>query len=306
MKLIGSRRRREWRESADRLRHSLTLFWKTQRVRARLSARTPVLVYQMGKVASMSVVASLERAAPACTVLHLHTLAPEKLGRRARAESRRYRRERRLPHHVVQGLYVRELLDAGRFPLPVRIVTLVREPMARAVSLFFDNLRSSHPDFPFRERLATTEPAALARELKPLFLETLPWHAAFPDLWLDTELKAQFGVDVFAGPASLRQGYAIVRSERAEALVIRLEDLDACAGAAFREFLGLEQFALVRANDAESKAYREVYRAFREETAFPAEALDAVYGTRFARWFYTPAEIETLRGRWRVEWTASS
>ena len=51
-------------------------------------------------------------------------------------------------------------------------------------------------------------------------------------------------------------------------------------------------------NEASTRAYAAAYRAFTADPSIPDEALDAAYGSRYARAFYSDAEIAAFRARW--------
>ena len=62
--------------------------------------------------------------------------------------------------------------------------------------------------------------------------------------------------------------------------------------------MALDNFALVESNTADDKSYADLYAAFRRELTLPEPYLDRVYGSRFARHFYTPDELAAFRRKW--------
>src|SRR4051812_540398 len=97
-------------------------------------ASSPVLVYQMGKVGSSSITGALSRI-PGLEVHQVHRLNVSNI---ERVQEAHRRRGWPLPPGDEQGLQVIEKYIRPRVPL--RIVTLVRDPIARNISYFFQNL----------------------------------------------------------------------------------------------------------------------------------------------------------------------
>jgi len=282
--------------------------------RARLQLaplRAPILIYTVGKVGSSTVADSLSAHGVGASLYHLHWLTPERLAHDEaiqRAASARHRgtplEAHFRPRYVWRGQY---LCERVRRPPPGggrwKIVTLVRDPLARNVSSFFQNLPLL--DYDYRARLAARSEDEVVGELLALFESAYLAPAGVTDrdgdplTWFDDELARVFDVDVYAQPFPTAQGYARYGSERADVLLLRLEDLDRCARTAFGEFLGLQGFALRHQQVAEEKAYASLYRRFRAALRVPEPQLDRIYGSRYGQHFYTDAERAGFRSRWR-------
>ncbi len=272
--------------------------WKAGR---RARGRVPVLVYQMGKVGSCSVVHSLEKGAPGVFPVHLHYLTDRRIQAVEQDNRSTFARRRRLSSHLVGSLYVRARLARGGFPGGVKVVTLTREPVSRAVSAFFHFMEFTFPDFELEARLARQTPQELASDLMPYFWKRFEQDRHRPEAWLESELKGVLGFDVFQHPFPREQGYAVYGQEGGPSvLVIKLEHLDRVASAAMRDFLGLQEFRLLSSNEAKDKRYYAAYRAFQHALALSPQVLDEVYGSRYVRHFYSDDEIVGFRQRWQA------
>ena len=254
----------------------------------------PLLVYQMGKVGSASVVEALGARLPDREVLHVHFLAPEKLAAEARMYRERYARTQRIDAHHFVGLHLRERLDADR-ARRWQIVTLVRDPVARNLSAFFQTLEHAAPELSLR--IARGEGDGVADALRRQ-LEATPWWWRDPLEWFDDELRAVFGVDAFAEPFPRERGWQILRAPRADVLLLRMEDLTRVAGDAFAAFLGVPGVALARRNAGDDKPYAAAYRLLSESTSLDEDLLESIYGGWRVRHFYTDVEIAKFRARW--------
>lgn len=116
--------------------------------------------------------------------------------------------------------------------------------------------------------------------------------------WFDSQLKAVFDIDVFSSEFPKEKGYHIYRGERADLLLIRLENLNDCYRETFKEFLGIQDFRLINVNRAQDKAYYPVYRDFIENADLPADFVDKMLASEYARHFYSPEEIAGFRAKW--------
>ncbi len=174
------------------------------------------------------------------------------------------------------------------------VVGLVRDPLARTVSYFFDTTTMKGSDVRSRWTDGTLDVEELIRR----FMDRDDHFA--PLEWFDGEMNAVFGIDVFAEPFPRDAGYRIYRSDGTELLLIRLEDLTRCAAGAFREFLGLETFDPRRENVRADSETAELYRVFLDRLRLPREYVDRMYDSKVARHFYSDVELQAFRSRWRV------
>ncbi len=277
--------------------------------------KEPLLVYQMGKVGSSTLLASLRASPAVCerySIYHVHLLSAgglqfmERYYAKARARIRRAPPPRRplRPEHAWLARWLRKRILDSRNKHKWSVITMVREPIGRNVSSFFQNLELGL-GYDYRSRLQSEGKEAVVADVRRLFDENYLDGRAIeridssPLTWFDSELKPIFGLDVFASQFPTRKGYQIYETERARVLLIRLEDLDRSHAEALKEFLQIDEFALVRVNLGEAKEYSELYRAFLRDLTLPAEYIDELYESRYSRHFYTDREIEIFRGRWK-------
>ena len=294
---------------------ALSRFYFLNLWRLRDSRRTGplVLVYQMGKVGSMSVKYSLktfgQRLPNRPSIYHVHGLSPgfleDRVSAAARLRSGGYRdAARSLLKRSWRSEHVRRAVErAGA--TKVHVVTLVRDPVARELAHFFQRtiatelvagerwrLESPHMDFDVtveRERVA---------ELGGLFLDRGCDMRGIT--FFDEEFRPQLDLDVYATAFDRERGWSVLETDRTKVLILRLEDLSREWTASVSDFLGWENCPLHRRNVGAEKSYAELYRLFLDEVGLPGELLDHLYESRHTRHFYTPAEIAGFRRRWRV------
>jgi hypothetical protein len=280
-----------------------------------LKRHEPILVYQMGKVGSSSIRNSLFRCADPRTslVLMSHEFFPVR-----HRDPNRIDIEPEYRRHVMQeiehdkrvferlswrerlSLRFREKFYSGRIYNayvrpggPLRVITLVREPVANNISMFFQL---------FEQYTGTTVEQSTQdiNTFIQIFLDR--YMHTRPLTWFDAELKTTLGIDVYRQPFPVDQGYDIVSDGNIAVLVLKCELDDSTKAKAIADFLGLDRFELVRSNVASNKTYAEQYTAFKQRIRVPEPLLDEMYESKFARFFYSDDE----RGRFRAHWSGGN
>ncbi len=174
----------------------------------------------------------------------------------------------------------------------VRVISLVREPMARNYSMFFQYLDRFIFQARQLERIEDTD-----RLLQYAF-DTYLDHDVVVN-WFDQEFKEVLGVDVCACG---KRGERLVHIDngRVEVLVLKLEALEMLEATQpdVARFLGLRTFQFVRENDSNRKFYRPLYKAFKESILLPSTYLDRLYGAPYLRCFYNDDELRSFRKKW--------
>jgi len=255
-----------------------------------------LIIYQMGKVGSTSVYRSLKLIDLGMHVFHVHFLSPEGVSWAENVYKREFSRTNRIERHIFDSLYLRKRIDEEEVDKPWKVITLVRDPIARNLSSFFQTFNLEFPEFGYEHRVKSMPIEDLVAELEALFFEKF-YHDR-PLTWFDEEMKLVFGVDVFATKFPKVNGYTIYNGPEADVLLFKLEDLNKCASQAFRQFLDVDNFTVFKANEAQDKAYSKVYDQFVERIRIPDSYIDKMYESKYMRHFYSDAEIEKFRAKW--------
>jgi hypothetical protein len=174
----------------------------------------------------------------------------------------------------------------------VKVITLVREPVAHNASMFFQTVRRYiGPD---------ADPSECdTDELINIFIDRYRhWR---PLTWLDAEIKTCFGIDIFQYPFSIEQGYAVIKEGNTDLLVLRCELDDHKKEQAIADFLGLDEFGLVRSNVRSEKPEAQKYADFKRRLKLPPALLDLMYDSKYAKHFYSSEERDLFRERWGGE-----
>lgn len=265
-----------------------------------------LLVYQMGKVGSKTVVATLNKSKLAMPVYHVHHLTKNYFSKKENELKKQFSKEELIQKMRIQWewQYLRSQLDKGIDGSKWKIVTLVRDPIAVNVSSFFHHfkevnylksersykIRSQYYDFDVTVKLEDID------ALLDLFLNRVD-HAS-PLMFFDDELKSVFGIDVFSYEFPKSKGYKIYEEELADVLLIKLENLNDCMYDAFKEFLNIEIVAINNTNIGTEKKYAPLYNAFKKYAVLPHSYIDKMYTSKYCMHFYSEEEIINFKKKW--------
>lgn len=245
----------------------------------------PILIFQVGKVGSSTLFASLKPHFPQLPVYQIHHIhgAAALL---AREEAQGHKAGL---HHLHTGCALQALMTEGA-PLRWKVIIGVREPIRRWVSEIFQNLNERYARF-------IGDDGILRRDDLRTFirdsLETEPMQR-----WFDEELTPTFGIDLFAHPFDKERGFSHRREGRVELLVYRLEDLPNTFAPMLRTLFPHEQIAMVRANETANTRFADDYDHFIRTLTFERAFLEAFYRRRVVRHFYSDAMIRHFIDYW--------
>lgn len=256
---------------------------KIEQRRREQAAPASLVVFQMGKVGSRSIVDAVEKAT-ATTALHVHATQEASL---ERLVTNSWRRGLPVPPHV--GLS-RRLLRLIEQRAPLRIISLVREPIDRNLSAFFQNVS-------LQERLAREFDDADVDDYVTRFVDTYPHH--IPLRWFDLQVKPALGIDVLAEPFDHDRGYAFFERDNIALVVMRAESSDALKRAAIEACFAIDLGEFATANVSSAKAYGDLYSQFKDRVILSEEHITEMYESRYSRHFYTDEERDTFAAKWR-------
>lgn len=227
-----------------------------------------ILIYQPAKVGSNTIFQTLEKAK--IETVRLHEIVArteiEMLDNMYGCLSREYETER------------------------VKIITLVREPIGRALSGFMQCFHSAFV-LKFEDVNQTLEEQA-----SKLVIDLLDTNDEF--LWFDKEIKRVTGVDIYSYPFDEEAGYTWIKKDNIEILVLKLEKLRENV-AVLGEFVGKPDIKLVNGNVGSEKHYKYIYEELKKRIKIPARLLDSQYKNNWQMdHFYTEEEKEEFRKKW--------
>lgn len=261
-----------------------------------MEALPPIVVYQMGKVASRCVVDSLSSSELQNPLYHVHVLSKKGIRRTQSDLDTLCQRHGKtvVSRHLEESKKLRERLDKETVS-GWKVITLVRDPVARHISEMFENARWFYP-----ETLDADGLPELGRSLAYLTttLTDFDQDKDKTTSWFDQEFQPALNIDVYARPFQAEEGYTIISGEKIELLILRTESLDQTLATASLQFLGLSSLRVLRANLASQKPHAATYASVLEKFRLPRPVLERIYSSKFARHFFTAEERQSMLHRW--------
>ncbi|MDE6054178.1 MAG: hypothetical protein K2G55_10535 [Lachnospiraceae bacterium] len=264
--------------------------------------KTPVIVYQPGKVGSNTVHYSLVKCG--VKAIHSHGIEYPSIFSRNPA--------------MKQGL-----IECIKSVKKVKMITLVREPISKDIGHFFQKIDFELPDAGWIIK------GLLAKSFQQSFLNYLSIVSPFDFTehgqkqefekklichidtigqrnvngalwgWFDEELKNNLGIDILKEKFDAERGYSIINHDNIELLVIKLEKLNGLEGV-IGDFIGNQQFKILNDNVAETKSYKYIYRQFQEEVVLPREYVNFYYNDNpYTNHFYSADERAAYYEKWK-------
>ncbi|MEZ5891633.1 MAG: putative capsular polysaccharide synthesis family protein [Parvularculaceae bacterium] len=231
----------------------------------------PAIVYTMGKVGSDAVARALEKAG--APTHHIHTLDEKYiLSEVAKAAS---------AGALPAGHLCASMLLLQRRPANAVYVSSVRDPVARNLSAFFQNLGVFGLDE--SSSLDAVGGAFVAR-----------YNHKLPLNWFEREFAAHTGANVFGKSFDRAKRFA----KGANWIVFRDDCDDAEKSRQLSALIG-GKITVKRGNETGAKAAGALYARAKEDLKLPEALLDEIYGSAFARHFWTDDERSAMRARWR-------
>jgi hypothetical protein len=270
------------RDLAWRVRRHYECWREVRRISA--GSSPPVLIYQMAKGASTTILKSLERVGVHATQVHL--INPD-TARHIRSSMRAAGiSTARMDIDIIGRAVRRGIIGSGR---GASVINVVREPVGRNVSLYFQIL----------DRLWQTDNAHEKVGLDRLLegFHTKFNHDRTLD-WFDQEFKPVLGVDVYEHDFPREQGWLRIDAGRYNILLMRVDLADVSKEKVLSEFLGVEGLKLSRENVGSQKPYARVYRDFLRALELSENYVDRMLDSRYARHFFTDEERRALRSKW--------
>lgn len=241
--------------------------------------RRPVpVIYTMGKVASTSIAAAMDRAG--FDSYHIHSLAPRHLKSMA---LQHLNRGRFPPPHISAAMTFRNELLAH--PDRCLYISAVRDPLSRNLSAYFGNLKRQDRD------IWAAKDAAWHFSV---FVKKYPHDV--PLTWFDREFRAQLGIDIYKHDFDRERRYSYYPEIRT--VLFRVDCPDEVKGSVLSEIMGCK-ITVERENDSEQRDYVDLYRQVLDLAAFDNGFSAEAYSSRFCRHFWTADELEKMEARWR-------
>lgn len=246
-----------------------------------LYRKPDAVIYTMGKVGSTSISTTLRAAGLRC--FDIHHLDPSRLQTLMR---RHFEDPDRgiMPPNLIESLATRNMLvrraETGEV---TKIITCIREPVARNISAVYQNL-----------------PKRLAGKTAEVTDRVAKYNVKAPDEWFDNDFKPATGLDIVNPHYDRTRGVFRFANRLFDVLLLKVETPDETKSRAISDFLGIE-LTLKRVNNARDKWYSDMYAAQVKGAALiPDNFSERCLALKYYRAFYSDEEIATAAKRYGV------
>jgi hypothetical protein len=236
-----------------------------------------IVIYQMGKVASTTLYKALKEKG--ITVDQTHTLLGNYQGK--------YFIKTKFSTLIFLKFRIKDFirLRAYKKKKEVKVISIVREPISRNISAFFQKAK-------FIDNFHNIENTGA---LEKTFYDKTTHKT--PLKWFDKEFKKALGIDVYKYQFPKEKGYTIIKQNNVKVFLFRFEDLNKCLKP-LSNFLNIGKLELVSSNVGTDKWYSEMYKRFKRNFKPTEEYLNIMYDSKYIKHFYTDKEIESFKNKW--------
>ena len=241
-----------------------------------LTKANPILILTMGKVGSSSIYRSLKEQLNV-QVFHLHTFTTERIEETKISHLKSHRRS--IPVHIIVSEELHKIISSRMTNL--KIITLIREPVSRVVSAFFQNTDSYGESIEGKN--LEVDPRNAMDRLEKIFAER---SLDKEKIWFNREIHSNFRIDVFAEPFDVKKGYQIYEKNGNRLLLLSMEDLNKVFSQASKDFLQINSLKLKNSNISQNKIYSRTYNKVKNEFKLKPSQFEAISQTEFYKKFY--------------------
>ncbi len=241
----------------------------------------PVIIYQMGKVASSSIAKTLKNFAYK-NIYQPHRILPDNI------LAYKYKADQSNEYSILED-EEGELISKYKLLNGAKVITLVREPIERNFSAFFQNYKMMTGE-EFQDSKQNID------EMIDNFLKNYPHE--IPIRWYEDEFNPVMGISIYDYPFDTQKGYSVIDLDETSILVMRSELDDLGKEKALQSFLNDDTIKIVNANQSDNKSYSEAYRSFKSKIVLPESYIDKMYQSEYTKHFYATEEIEVFKQKW--------
>ncbi|WP_435354593.1 putative capsular polysaccharide synthesis family protein [Emticicia sp. SJ17W-69] len=259
---------------------AITLIFKE--LQLTFSSEKPILVFSMGKVGSLSVYFALKKYWQ-YPVFHIHSLDED--------EQKMYDRQC-FEKGILPGsrsaipMINRRILKKKR---PFKIITLVRNPVERNISAFFEA-------FEYYVGIPAEKYKGTMHDLEIIYHQKMAHQ--YPNNWFTSHFYKQTGINIYDFAFSKVEKYQVFKHTNIEVLVLDVALADAEKEKQIEFFCGKKNIRIERKNVRETTSSAELYKKFKETIIFEKSYLDMLLETPYFNHFFDSNEKVKTERRW--------
>jgi hypothetical protein len=236
----------------------------------------PVVILTPGKVGSSSVYYTLREKLKKNNIFHIHFLSKEGIKRAKQIHLNSDRKS--LPLHLITSELLFDKLK--KYDKQVKVITIIREPISRTVSSFFQNL-DFYKDSIEDSKLALNESKAVNLIEKKISNSVLDINK-----WLNSEIKENFNIDIY-NKKFPKEKYVIFKNQKVDLLLLKMEDLDDVFTNSTKDFFDIKEgIILENHNVGEKKYYSRQYQKLKNKINIDETILKKIKSSKYYTHFY--------------------
>lgn len=237
-----------------------------------------VMVFQPGKVGSSSVFVSLQKYGVACSHIHCinHTTAH---------------------YDALKDEYYDKLISLWknkyREKKCIKIISLVRDPIARNVSLYFQQFCDDFIEYDIPQ-VDTYEGL-----IDYIRYDAKAGNNGYMFDWFNKEIKELFDIDVYSYPFDKDKGYTIIKKGNVELLLMTMEKMNYNVQVV-GDFVGIPNFEYTLCNVGAEKEYKYAYKEVLEKIDICDDIIEFYYASNGSMdHFYTEEQKNKFKKKWK-------
>lgn len=258
-----------------------TIFSVGTSIRFQNQDNEKILILTMKKVGTISIREGLEKVFGE-PQMHIHSFNCNPSGL-----------EKEIMTPYLQGtiMRIKESIKNGK---ELKVITSVREPVARNISLMFYFLPRLLGEYAYVPNTLKSK-NAYTEIFEDMYYKFINHDYVLN--WFDDEVYKYLGINIYEYPFDKEKGYLIIEKGNIKLLILKLEKLNECVQV-IRQFTGVEKFELAKENSSDDYWYKPIYDNFKKGFIPNREYLDKLYESKFMRYFYSENEIEAFYKKW--------
>ena len=235
--------------------------------------RMPVIIHSMGKVGSSTVFESLKKEIPFNRLFQVHFLNEENL-EKIKDE-----------YTKIQSYRALKALKGNR-SRKVKIITLLRDPVARDISALSQN---------YNLIFGIEDVSKLSKQMCLQWLQKQDHN--YPHRWFEIEFSEFWGIKIFDLPFDRHKHYEIYSWGEIDLLIFKMEHLNEVFEEGIKRFLNID-VTQKKENLSSQKKGSKLFQELRSEYVVPASQREKILKNGFMSHFYSDSEIESFIERW--------
>ena len=170
-----------------------------------------------------------------------------------------------------------------------KYIVLVREPISRDISGFFQNYRLMNIDIN-------------KNDIESICKQVQDRGHDLALNWFDTDFKKFTDFDIFNYDFNKKLGYSIYKIDsNSEVLIIRTDKLSDVFKISIKEYLNIDFDELYNFNISSNKKDGKLINDFKKKYYESNVDLDKTYNSKFVKHFFTDKEIKKYKLMWSID-----